>query len=490
MVIVGAVGALEPLVYAVPPSIAEQITVGHRVLVPLRSRRVTAIVTEIGDNLDSGGSIPKPIFELLEARALVDPAHLQLVQFLASYYMASSSEAFRNVLPALGRVESQRIFRIVRLPSLLAQIAFCPLERMIVEELASRPMTLRQLARLGQSGAVKAAVGRLMNDGWITWRDATRGRHRESNPGNAGRDKNQQPGPPELVNSVEEALSKNTPTSNLELSSEQAAAIMAITPAIGRGQFEPFLLWGVTASGKTEVYIRLAAQALDQDQQVLVLVPEIALADQLVSAFKARFGSLVGVAHSAQNVGERWASWMAALNGDARIMIGPRSAIFAPINYLGLIVVDEEHDGAYKQEEGIRYNARDLAVVLARLANCPVVLGSATPSAESYANVRRSRYRILQMSQRIQQKPFARVDIVDLRQNRAAPGKRLPDSLSAQKPALAERAVVANGSPYPAVSFSSSDGNVEENDSALEGVNAGSSTDEVPLSPALIEALT
>jgi primosomal protein N' (replication factor Y) (superfamily II helicase) len=489
VVIVGAVGTLDSLTYAVPASLAEQLTVGHRVLVPLRSRRVTAIVTEIGDNLDSGGSALKPIVELLEARPLFDPAHLQLVQFLASYYMAPSGEAFRNVLPALARVESRRIFRLVRFPSLLAQIAFSALERAIVEELAKRPVTLRQLARLGESGVVKAAVGRLMNDGWITWRDATRGRHREPNPGNAGTDKNQQQGPRKLLHSVDQAFSEKVPASNLELSSEQAAAITAITPAIRRRQFEPFLLWGVTASGKTEVYIRLAAEALQEQQQVLVLVPEIALADQLVSAFQAHFGSLVGVAHSAQNVGERWASWMAALNGDAKIMIGPRSAIFTPISGLGLIVVDEEHDGAYKQEEGIRYNARDLAVVLARLASCPVVLGSATPSAESYANARRNRYHILQMTQRIQQRAFARVDIIDLRQNRAAQAKPQPNSFVVQEPALAGRGVAANGSSETPVSLSSSPGNLGQNDSALEGVNAASTADQVPLSPGLIDAL-
>jgi primosomal protein N' (replication factor Y) len=488
VVIVGAAGALEALVYAVPLSIAERLTIGHRVLVPLRTRRVTAIVTEIGDNFDSAGSALKPILELLEARPLFDPAHLQLVQFLASYYMASSGEAFRSVLPALARVESRRIFRIARSPSLLAQIAFRPLERAIVVELEKRPMTLRQLARLGQSGAIRAALGRLMEDGWITWRDATRGRHREPNPDNAGTDKNHQKAPSDLLPSVERVFCKNAPASTLELSDEQAAAISAIAPAIRRRQFEPFLLWGVTASGKTEVYIRLAAEALKGQQQVLVLVPEIALADQVVNSFQARFGSLVGVAHSAQNVGDRWTSWMAALNGNARIMIGPRSAIFAPVNGLGLIVVDEEHDGAYKQEEGIRYNARDLAVVLARLASCPVVLGSATPSAESYANARRNRYRILQMSRRIQQRAFAHVDIVDLRRNPAA-SKPLPDSFFGQEPAPARRPVLASGNPKALGSLPSAYGIVEKNNSVLEETNAANSRDEVPLSPSLIDAL-
>jgi primosomal protein N' (replication factor Y) len=203
---------------------------------------------------------------------------------------------------------------------------------------------------------------------------------------------------------------------DFELMPEQAAAIDTIMPAVTNTREGTFLLWGVTASGKTEVYLKLATAALEAGRQALLLVPEIALADQIVRSFRVRFGSLVAVAHSAQNVAERWASWMAALGGQARIMIGPRSAIFAPLNGLGLIVVDEEHDPAYKQEEGIRYNARDLAVMLGRLAQCPVVLGSATPSSESFYNARRGRYRLLRMARRVMERPMAEVDIIDLRQ--------------------------------------------------------------------------
>ncbi|MGA8567425.1 MAG: primosomal protein N', partial [Candidatus Binataceae bacterium] len=210
-------------------------------------------------------------------------------------------------------------------------------------------------------------------------------------------------------------LSDATGGGDFDLMPEQAAAIETVMPAVIDAREAVFLLWGVTASGKTEVYLKLAAAALEAGRQVLLLVPEIALADQIVRSFRARFGPLVAVAHSAQNVAERWASWMAALGGQARIMIGPRSAIFAPLSGLGLIVVDEEHDPAYKQEEGIRYNARDLAVVLGRLAPCPVVLGSATPSSESFYNARRGRYRLLRMARRVMERPMAEVEIVDLR---------------------------------------------------------------------------
>jgi len=490
VVIVGVVGALERLTYGVPAAIAQQLAPGHRVLVPLRSRRVTAIVTEVGDSLDSGGVVTRAIIELLEPRPLFDSAHLQLIEFLANYYMAPIGDAFRSVLPSLARVESRRMFRVARAPSLLARVAFTPLEREIVEALTKRPLTLRQLQRLGQSSEVKAAIGRLVADSWIISRDATRGRHRAQTLGSPGTSMADQTGPVEpLVSPHGGAVHELAGTSNPELSSEQAAAVAAVTPAIRRRQFEPFLLWGVTASGKSEVYIRLAAEALSAERQVLVLVPEIALADQLVGSFQQCFGSLVSVAHSAQTIGERWASWMAALNGEARIMIGPRSAIFAPINDLGLIVVDEEHDSAYKQEEGIRYNSRDLAVVLARLASCPVVLGSATPSAESYENGRRSRYRMLQLTRRIQQREFARVDIIDLRQHRTALGRAPAVALLVEETKPAKLEIFRSGSRVPPIHPELSRQGVETTNTAVKGAGSGPLADGLPLSAPLIEAL-
>ncbi|MBV8053734.1 MAG: primosomal protein N' [Deltaproteobacteria bacterium] len=494
VVIVGVVGTLERLTYAVPESIAAQLAPGHRVLVPLRSRRVTAIVTQVSDNLDSGGAVPKAIIELLEPRPLFDQAHLQLIEFLASYYMAPIGEAFRNVLPSLARVESRRIYELATAPNLLAQVAFTPLEQEIINALTKHPMTMRQLGRLAEPGEIKTVIAHLMADGWIASRDATRGRHRGPTAKKGERrTASESIGPLEpLVHSDgsaahprgdEDPISPlEADTSGLQLTAEQAAAVSAVTHPIRQRQFEPFLLWGVTASGKSEVYIRLASEALSANRQILVLVPEIALADQLVGSFRNRFGPLVAVAHSAQNVAERWASWMAALNGDARIMIGPRSAIFAPISDLGLIVVDEEHDSAYKQEEGIRYNARDLAVVLARLASCPVVLGSATPSAESYANGRRGRYRMLQLMRRVQEREFARVEIIDLRQQHAALGQTRTAALSGRE--------TAHGTPgpnafAPPVHKPLSGGRVE----TAEGTGSDAPDGQVPLSPPLIEAL-
>jgi primosomal protein N' (replication factor Y) len=469
VVIVGAAGVADKLTYAIPSSLKGQIQPGHRVLVPLRARRLTGIVLETGENFDSGGAVPLPIAQVLEARPLFDRAHLDLIEFLASYYMVPLSEAYRNVIPATARVESRRLFKAGISPGPFAIAAMTALERSIIEAVAKRPMTLRQLQTLGNRREVEAALGRLLTDGFVERYEGTRGSHRGPAPmvqcapnvesmrkprgqlqraimkaledagGALGQDQIEAVVPNsrsavrsmvkrgwlQMVSSAicgkstdpEKRADENSGGDGPELTWEQAAAVRTVGPAIREKRFEPFLLWGVTASGKTEVYLRLAAETLAQGRQVLILVPEIALTDQVVRAFRRRFGALVGVAHSAQNITERWESWMAALNGHARVMIGPRSVVFAPLHEIGLVVVDEEHDGAYKQEEGIRYNARDLAVALARFSNAPVILGSATPSAESYANARRGRYRMLRMTQRVGGRDLAEVAIIDLREH-------------------------------------------------------------------------
>ncbi len=492
---IGAARGVGELTYAIPPVLEGRVARGHRVIVPLRARRLTGIVTAVGEALESGGAPPKPILELLEARPLYDDVHLRLIEFMASYYMAPIGDAMRSVVPALARIESRKVYRLAAPPDALRRATLAPLERAIVEALERRAMTTREIARLGERREAASVLGRLVAEGMVEAAEATRGRHRGGEAvrlmpdagagaaklrgakqraviealGEAAPDAvplddldEQVPGARAIVHALRrrglvtlesDASAVAAPSSAdrvegdaqpldgaaaaFELTSEQAVALETIAPAVTAPRFETHLLWGVTASGKTEVYLKLAALALEAGRQVLVLVPEIALADQIVRSFRARFGPLVAVAHSAQNLAERWASWMAALGGRARIMIGPRSAIFAPLGGLGLIVVDEEHDSAYKQEEGIRYNARDLAVMLGQLAGCPVVLGSATPSAESFFNARRGRYRLVRMTRRVMERALAEVEIVDLRQEfarrEAAQARRKNDGAGAAK---------------------------------------------------------
>jgi primosomal protein N' (replication factor Y) len=456
IVIVGATRGFETLTYSIPIALDGLIQPGHRVLAPLRSRKVTGVVTEVGERLST--SELKPILELLEPQPLFDRAHLQLMEFLASYYMVSIAEAYRSVIPAVARVESRTAYNLAAPPDALARATFTRVERAIIEAITKRPQTTRQLEKLGPLSEVRAALVRFTADGIIDSRAATTGRHRDTADliarlaAGANLEGVRGPKQREVLNAIVNAGEMGTLVKDLsmkmtgakatlkslvrrgliaveaapttadsgapaefDLNDEQQVALDAISPAIEHRRYEAFLLWGVTASGKTEIYLNLAARALASGRNVLILVPEIALAHEIVRSFRARFGSLVGIAHSAQSVSERWASWMAAIGGQARVMIGPRSVIFAPMHDAGLIVVDEEHDASYKSEEGIFYHARDLAVALAGFSKCPVVLGSATPSSESYANARRGRYRLLRLLRRVNDRAMASVEIVDMR---------------------------------------------------------------------------
>jgi primosomal protein N' (replication factor Y) (superfamily II helicase) len=456
IVIVGATRGFETLTYSIPPTLDGHVLPGHRVLAPLRSRKVTGVVTEVGERLST--SELKPLLEVLEPQPLFDRAHLQLMEFLATYYMVSIADAYRSVIPAVARVESKTAYSLATPPDALARAAFTRVERAIIETVGKRAATTRQLEKVGPPSEVRATIARFIADGIVERRDATTGRHRETADlvarlvANASVDGIRGSRQREVLNGIANAGAVGVRVEDLkteidgasaalkslahrglitieaapttahdgaaaefDLTDEQQVALDAISPAIEHRRYEAFLLWGVTASGKTEIYLNLAARALAAGRNVLIMVPEIALADEIVRSFRARFGSLVGIAHSAQSVTERWASWMAAIGGQARVMIGPRSVIFAPMHDAGLIVVDEEHDASYKSEEGIYYNARDLAVALAGFSKCPVVLGSATPSSESYANARRGRYRLLRLLRRVNDRAMASVEVVDMR---------------------------------------------------------------------------
>lgn len=205
------------------------------------------------------------------------------------------------------------------------------------------------------------------------------------------------------------------------LNPDQTRALAALTAPDAAGAF---LLWGVTGSGKTEVFLGAAQHALDHGRQVLVLVPEIGLTPQLVGRFRARFGDAVAVLHSGLTGAERLAQWRRIRAGQASVAVGARSALFAPFQQLGLVVVDEEHDDSYKQDEGVCYNARDLAVVLGRNHGCPVVLASATPSLESWQNAASGRYTRLELPKRATPRPVPQVELVDLTDLEPVEGKR------------------------------------------------------------------
>lgn len=199
------------------------------------------------------------------------------------------------------------------------------------------------------------------------------------------------------------------------LNAAQQSAVMAITGAVSARHFAPFLLHGVTGSGKTEVYLAACAHVLAQDRQVIVLVPEIALTPQLLGRFAERFGNAVAVYHSGLTDAQRTLQWQRIRSGEAQIAVGTRSAIFAPVATLGLIIIDEEHDSSYKQDDSPRYNGRDVAVMRAKMENCPIILGSATPALESFANARQGKYQLLELNERATGQTMPQIQIVDMR---------------------------------------------------------------------------
>jgi len=202
---------------------------------------------------------------------------------------------------------------------------------------------------------------------------------------------------------------------DFQLTDQQNNVISEVSKCMDSAQFTPFLLHGVTGSGKTQVYIELAKKALSQDKTVLILVPEISLTPQITSRLFNTFGDLVSVLHSRISLGERYDAWRGIIKGKYKIVVGPRSALFAPLQNIGLIVIDEEHDASYKQYDLIpRYHARDSAVVLAKLNNCPVVLGSATPSIESMYNAKKGKYQLLELPERVDDANLPEIRLVNV----------------------------------------------------------------------------
>src|SRR5690554_2420892 len=225
--------------------------------------------------------------------------------------------------------------------------------------------------------------------------------------------------PREIKNSAERT-EKHRETSNLTLTTEQEHAYDKIKTALTERIFKTFLIYGVTGSGKTEVYIRLIKECLSQSRNALILVPEIALTPQMEERFYNAFGENIAILHSHRNERERWEEWKRIKHGESRIVLGARSAVFAPLENIGIIIVDEEHEGSYKQDKNPRYNARDLAVFRGRQNNAAVVLGSATPSLESWYNIEKKKYELLQLTHRPLQIPMPTVTILNMKEEEEA----------------------------------------------------------------------
>ncbi len=383
--------------YAVPDRLAGRVEIGSRVRVPLGRR--TVLGTVVGIAAESDVPRLREIDAVLQAESAILPEILALARWMAEYYVCSYERALSACLPAVIR-RARRGARYLQIaypkPGLGREIDLDALEQRAPKQavllrilLDDGPMTVPDLVR--RAGASRGSLSALEKKGWVRLASEVVAR----NPFER-----------------EEVLR----TGPLEATAAQAAAVEAVTEAIREGRRDVFLVHGVTGSGKTEVYLQAIAYALARGRGAIVLVPEIALTPQTTERFRSRFGDVVAVLHSHLSDGERHDEWFRIRKGAARIVVGARSAVFAPVCDLGLIVVDEEHETTYKQAETPRYHARDVAVVRARRAGIPVVLGSATPSLESYHNALTGKYRLLELPARIDGRSMPEVRAVDMRQ--------------------------------------------------------------------------
>ncbi|MBM4260765.1 MAG: primosomal protein N' [Deltaproteobacteria bacterium] len=384
---------LQALTYAVPQALRDSIAVGSRVLIPLGKRKLSGVVIELLP--DPPLLQTKDILAVLDDRPVLDDGLIRLLHWISHYYLASVGEVLTAILPPSLRLETEQWLRLKVEEFAVAD----PVEEQIIHLLRQRNgrATVKFLARQVEKTSILPAVARLEAAGVVSRRERVPGLRRRK------------------VHSKED-LSGGQASQPFDLSDEQENAYRAIATRIEQGGFATFLLHGVTGSGKTEVYLRAMENCRNLGRRSLILIPEISLTPQLIDRVTARFPGRVGVLHSALTGAQRWAHWWSILRGEVDVVVGARSAVFAPLPDLGLIIVDEEHDPSYKQEEGLRYNGRDLAVVRGKLVGCPVLLGSATPAIESYENCRQGRYRLLEISRRVNERPLPKIEIVDLRE--------------------------------------------------------------------------
>ena len=379
--------------YRAPASMARvELTPGMRIRVPFGRREMIGILVEVCDHSDVPADKLKPAIALLDPVSPLPPAFFKLCLWTAQYYQHSLGDTFSWALPVFLRqgepaeARQERFWQIApgaRLDD--PRIARAPRQREALSTLAQHPHGVAH-GLLGKLGLNKDSLDLLLSKELVqveVRRHAPQQRH-------------------------EHWLAQP----ELPLNEEQHAAFNAVRA--GFDSFHAFLLAGVTGSGKTEVYLQLIREALEAGKQALILIPEINLGPQTLARFEQRFNARIALLHSAVNDRERLDAWLAARDGEADIIIGTRSALFTPMKNPGLIIIDEEHDGSYKQQEGLRYHARDLALVRARQENIPIVLGSATPSLESLHNTYTGRYGLLRLNHRAggaQAPRFLRLDV-------------------------------------------------------------------------------
>ncbi len=448
--------------------------VGGRVLVPFRNQRLSGIVTGLHDRKpDTAGKDvqTKEVLSLLDAEPVLDEQLLRLGKWISNYYLAPLGEVFRTMLPLAAEFKRAAGYRItgegLKALHLAGMLGSSARSRKTPEDQLAEFRVLEYLSEgeLEKESKLRAGarISRAILDGmvrkkWIVREDLSSAQDSVRTIRVAllktaeGKLNHNQRALIQALSvaggkaSVESLRSLDVPRSTLgtlvkrglieiteepaefrishipprafdfQISSAQQQALECIRRSIDAGKFAGILLHGVTGSGKTAVYLAAMRSVLDAGRSAILLVPEIGLTPVVAADLHQVFGNEVAILHSALSDKERAEQWHRIKRGEARMVVGTRSAVFAPVRDLALIIVDEEHDTSYKQEEMPRYHARDVAVMRANMANATVVLGSATPSLESYFNAKKNKYALLELPDRVEQRPLPEVEIIDMRQ--------------------------------------------------------------------------
>jgi primosomal protein N' (replication factor Y) len=490
------VPSLAALTYRLPDVSIEPV-VGSRVLVPLGTRIVTGVVTESARPGTDDESI-KSVVDVLDAEAFLPPDVVALASWVAEYYACGTGEAISAAMPPRAWIESERHARITDAGHGRMLLERGARRDILEQLAADKPLRVGLLIGEGRGshGAVSAlerdglltitrpligaaAAFRTVRVAHLTAQghDIAGARNDPSAESAAGAALKLTARQSEALTLLA-AAAEGVDTADLarrrisaamlkrlselglvtftqrrvdrdpaghataalaraaviDLTHEQRAALERLSRMARSGTFATALLHGVTGSGKTELYLRLAREVADAGRGVIVLVPEIALTPAVAGSFRAVFAERVAIQHSGLSDGERHDQWHRIRRGEIDVVVGTRSAVFAPVRRLGLIVVDEEHDGSYKQEESPRYNGRDVAVMRARTGGALALLGSATPSLESFYNARNGRYELIALDNRVLDRPMAAVTIVDMREEYADAG---PDVIVSRQLAVA-----------------------------------------------------
>lgn len=397
-----------PFHYIIPDSITN-LQPGSLVEVPFGGRRSIGFVVGLTSEADVPAERLRPIHKLLEAEPVLAPDALPLARWMVDRYLCRFVQALRVMLPP-----------VVRRSTVAPRTAWRVKVLMGIRELQElRESQLRRAPR--QAQAIDRLLAAMTNGEpgpfWVD--DLRTGKGAEGDLSTDALRRLEQRGVLVLERAVRardpHPPGKFSPSPLHEPNDQQAAALAAIDEAADRGQFTSILLWGVTGSGKTEVYLHAIGRMLERGRGSIVLVPEISLTPQMIQRFKAALGEKVAVLHSGLSAGERYDEWHRIRSGAAPVVVGARSAVFAPVQPLGLIVVDEEHAGSYKQEDAPRYHAREVALERGRLNNAVVVLGSATPSVETVYAARQGVHREIRLANRIGWRPHPEIIVVDMR---------------------------------------------------------------------------